>query len=141
MNTLKVLLVGDVVGNTGRTMFQKHINRIKTTYAIDAIIVNGENSSGQGRGITPRNVRFFKHNGADVITSGNHIWAKRDIYTYLQEHTDLLRPANFPSDTPGVGVTTFTCKDQVIGVINLQGRVFMRELSSCPFRAADSLFT
>lgn len=141
MKTLKVLIIGDVVGNTGRMMFQKHIDRIRTTYNIDAVIVNGENSSSQGRGITPRIVRFFKHNGADVITSGNHIWFKREIYSYLEAHTDLLKPANFPTDTPGVGVTTFVCKGQTIGVINLQGRVFMRELVSCPFRAAESILT
>lgn len=141
MNTLKVLLIGDVVGNTGRMMFQKHIDRIRSTYNIDAVIVNGENSSSQGRGITPRIVRFFRHNGADVVTSGNHIWYKREIYSYLESNTDLLKPANFPTDTPGVGVTTFTCKGQTIGVINLQGRVFMRELVSCPFRAAESILT
>jgi metallophosphoesterase (TIGR00282 family) len=141
MNTLKVLLIGDVVGNTGRMMFQKHIDRLRTTYNIDAVIVNGENSSSQGRGITPRIVRFFRHNGADVVTSGNHIWYKREIYSYLESNTDLLKPANFPTDTPGVGVTTFTCKGQTIGVINLQGRVFMRELVSCPFRAAESILT
>jgi 2',3'-cyclic-nucleotide 2'-phosphodiesterase len=141
MDRLKVLIIGDVVGNTGRMMFQKHIDRLRTTYNIDAVIVNGENSSGQGRGITPRIVKFFRHNGADVVTSGNHIWFKREIYPYLETHTDLLKPANFPTDTPGVGVTTFTCKGQTVGVINLQGRVFMRELSSCPFRAADSILT
>lgn len=141
MKTLKVLLVGDVVGNTGRMMFQKHIDRIRTMYGIDAVIVNGENSSSQGRGITSRIVRFFKHNGADVVTSGNHIWYKREIYSYMEGHTDLLKPANFPGGTPGVGVTTFLCKGQTIGVINLQGRVFMRELVSCPFRAAESILT
>jgi len=100
MDTLKVLIIGDVVGNTGRMMFQKHIDRLKATYNIDAVIVNGENSSSQGRGITPRIVKFFRHNGADVVTSGNHIWFKREIYPYLEGNTDLLKPANFPTDTP-----------------------------------------
>lgn len=138
MDTLRVLMIGDVVGVTGRTMFQKHIDRLKDKYKIDALIVNGENSS-HGRGITSRIVRFFKHNGVDVITTGNHIWHKREIYPYLKEHTDLLRPANFPSSAPGVGMTTFFCKNSVIGVINIQGRVFMRDLLDCPFRTAESL--
>ena len=140
MNKLRVLLIGDVVGSTGRTMFQKHIDRIRKTYNINAIIVNGENSAN-GRGITTRIVRFFKHNGVDVITSGNHIWYCREIYLYLDQNTDLLRPANFPSAAPGVGVTTFACENQVIGVINLQGRVFMRDLVDCPFRTVESILT
>lgn len=140
MNTLRVLLIGDVVGVTGRTIFQKHIDKVRKAHNIDAVIVNGENSA-HGRGITSRIAQFFKHNGADVITTGNHVWHKREIYSYLDQHTDILRPANFPSAAPGVGVTTFTCKDTVIGVINLQGRVFMRDLLDCPFRTADSLLT
>ncbi len=140
MNKLRVLFIGDIVGVAGRTMFQKHIDRIKTTHNINATIVNGENSA-QGRGITSRIVKFFKHNSVDVITSGNHIWRFREIYSYLDQNTDLLRPANFPSAAPGVGVTTFTCQDQVIGVINLQGRVFMRDLIDCPFRTVESILT
>ena len=82
---------------------------------------------------------FFKHNGADVVTSGNHIWYKREIYSYLESNTDLLRPANFPAGYPWRRGNYFYCKGQTIGVINLQGRVFMRELVSCPFRAAESI--
>ncbi len=140
MNTIRILFIGDVVGVTGRAMFQKHIDRIRETHTINAVVVNGENSAG-GRGITSRIVRFFKHNNVDVITSGNHIWNKREIYSYLQEHKDLLRPANFPRNVPGVGVTTFTCNNQEIAIINLQGRVFMRDLIDCPFRAAESILT
>lgn len=141
MDSLKVLLVGDVVGATGRAIFQKHIARIKSTHAIDAIIVNGENSSALGRGITPRIARFFKHNGASVITTGNHIWKNKEIYSYLEQNTDVLKPANFPSTTPGVGVTTFNCNGTVVGVINVQGRVFMHELVDCPFKTVKSILT
>ncbi len=141
MKTLRVLLIGDVVGNTGRTMVQKHLNRIKSDYAIDAVIVNGENSSSQGRGITPRIARFFKENGVDVVTTGNHVWRKKEIYAYLTSNTDVLRPANFPTDTPGVGVTTFMCHNNMIGVINLQGRVFMQDQIDCPFRTVKSILT
>lgn len=141
MDKLRVLFIGDVVGETGRIIFQKHIKRVINQYNIDSVIVNGENSGNGGRGISKRIVDFFKHNGADIITSGNHIWDKREIYPYLAENTDLLRPANFPMGAPGVGVTTYECKGNVIGVINLQGRVFMRDDTECPFRAAESIIT
>lgn len=138
---MRILLVGDIVGPGGCAMFQKHIQRIKEQYNIDGIIVNGENSAPDGRGITTKLMNFFKHNGAQVVTSGNHIWAKREIYQYLKEHNDLLRPANFPNDCPGTGLTTFKVGNTVVGVLNLQARVFMREHVSCPFRAADTALT
>lgn len=140
MNTIRILFIGDVVGAAGRAIFQKHSARIKTAHKIDSIIVNGENSA-HGRGITPRIVRFFKHNGADVITSGNHVWRFKEIYSYLSENRDLLRPANFPSSAPGVGVTTYIHDTHRIAIINLQGRVFMRDLIDCPFKTADSILT
>lgn len=138
-NSLRVILIGDVCGALGRAMFQKTVPVLKQKYNFDALIVNGENSAGDGRGITSRIMNFFKHNGANIVTSGNHIWAKRDIYSYLSTNTDLLRPANFPSSDPGTGVTTFMVNDITVGVINLQGRIFMRELVDCPFRTADSV--
>jgi metallophosphoesterase (TIGR00282 family) len=141
MAIIRLLFVGDVVGATGRSMFQKHIARLKKEHNIDAIVVNGENSSGQGRGITSRIVNFFKHHGVNVITSGNHIWHMKEIYTYLDQKQDLIRPANFPTGVPGTGVTTFACKEVTVGVINVQGRVFMKELVSCPFRAVESILT
>lgn len=137
----RILFIGDVVGATGRAMFQKHCAQLKKEHAVDAIIVNGENSAGPGRGITTRIVNFFKHNGADIITSGNHIWHMKEIYPFLEKKQDLLRPANFPNGTPGTGVLTFECGGSTIGVINVQGRVFMRELVSCPFRAVESILT
>jgi 2',3'-cyclic-nucleotide 2'-phosphodiesterase len=140
MKTIRVLLMGDVVGAPGRAVFQKHIQKIKQEHKIDAIIVNGENSV-KGRGITSRVVKFFRHCGADVVTTGNHIWQQREIMSYLDQNDDLLRPANFASECPGKGVTTFKCGDIPVGVINLQGRTFMREQVSCPFRTADSLLT
>lgn len=138
---VRILFVGDVVGVPGRTIFQKHIDRIRQEYAADAVIVNGENSDARGRGLTSRIMNSFKHNGASVVTSGNHIWANKEIYTYLEQNTDLLRPANFPSECPGSGVTTFDIDGTTIGVINLQGRIFMRDDLACPFRTAESLLS
>jgi 2',3'-cyclic-nucleotide 2'-phosphodiesterase len=139
MKRIRVLFIGDIVGEPGCRTFQKHIRRLREQYKIDALVVNGENSASQGRGITPELVHFFKQHTVDVITTGNHIWHKSDIYPYLATHTDVLRPANFPQEAPGVGVTTFNCGGQLIAIINVQGRVFMRELLSCPFRAVESI--
>ncbi|KKP29156.1 MAG: Metallo-dependent phosphatase [candidate division TM6 bacterium GW2011_GWF2_30_66] len=140
MSYLRILFLGDVVGTTGRVLFQKHIAALKAELNVDAIIVNGENSA-HGKGITSKIMRFFKHNGVDVVTSGNHIWRQKDIYPYLNENKDLLRPENYPSSCPGTGVTLFGCKGYEIGVINLQGRIFMRENLDCPFKTAESVLT
>ncbi len=141
MSTVRVVLLGDICGPAGRAVFQKHSASVRSRYKADALIVNGENSASTGKGITSRIMHFFKHNGVNVVTSGNHIWAQREIYSYLKEHKDLLRPANFPSGCPGVGVTTFEVGQYTVGVINLQARTFMREFVSCPFKTADSLLT
>ncbi len=140
MSLIKILCVGDVVGAAGRALVQKVVPGFRRQYAIDCVIINGENAAHDGRGITERIVRSFRHNGADIITTGNHVWAKKEIYSYFEKNTDLLRPANFPTGVPGHGLTFMTtAKGDVIAVINLQGRVFMRELVNCPFRTADSL--
>jgi 2',3'-cyclic-nucleotide 2'-phosphodiesterase len=137
---VRILFIGDVVGAPGRAILQKHINRLREQYQIDAAIVNGENSA-DGRGITARIMEYFKHLKIDVVTSGNHIWDKKDIISYLQTHDDLLRPANFPSLCPGVGVKIIDVKNQAIAVINVQGRVFMKEHLDCPFKTVDSILT
>lgn len=140
-NRIRILILGDIVGAPGRAMVQKHLHRIKQEHSIDAVIINGENSGPRGKGITPRIMEFFKHLHVNVVTTGNHIWFQKEIYEYLDQHNDLLRPDNFPSKCPGSGVTTFKVHDITIGVINVQGRVFMRELVSDPFQSADSALT
>lgn len=140
MARIRVLFLGDVVGAAGLAIFQKHIGRLREKYHADAVIVNGENSAS-GRGITPAIMRFFKAQGVNIVTSGNHIWHKPDIISYFAQNNDLLRPINFPVGTPGTGMTTFICNGIEIGVINVQGRVFMRELLACPFRAVESALT
>ncbi|MBI2774903.1 TIGR00282 family metallophosphoesterase [Candidatus Dependentiae bacterium] len=140
MSIIRILLLGDVVGPAGCAMVQKHLAKLREKYAINGVIVNGENSA-DGRGITPKLMHFFKHLGVDVVTSGNHIWHHKDIFEYLKYNTDLLRPENFPNECPGTGVTTFSINGQIIGVVNIQGRVFMREHLSCPFKAVDSALT
>ncbi len=136
---LKVLMLGDVIGKTGRALFARHIQSLKTEYLLDAVIVNGENSGDAGVGITPDIVAAFKKQGADVVTSGNHLWDDKSIIPYLEKNTDLIRPANFPASCPGVGMTFFTCKGFQVGVINLMGRVFMQPTLDCPFIEAERL--
>jgi len=139
---IRILFIGDLVGEPGRAIFQKHIATIREKSAIDVVIVNGENSANDGRGITPTIMEFFKENGVDVVTTGNHVWAKKEIYPYFVDHKNLVRPANFPAGCPGSGVTVITTTSGVtIGVLNVQGRVFMRELVNCPFKAAESALT
>jgi metallophosphoesterase (TIGR00282 family) len=140
MNTRKILMIGDIVGAAGRVIFQRHIDALKSKYGIDFLIVNGENSA-HGLGITPRLVEFFKKSGVDVITSGNHIWHKKEIIPYLSSHQDVLRPANFPSGVPGVGVTVVYKNGVSYAVVNILGRVFMREDLDCPFKALDTILT
>lgn len=138
MSILRVLFFGDLIGTPGRAMFQKHINKLREQFSADAVLVNGENSA-QGRGITPRVMNFFTHNHVNVVTSGNHIWRHNEIYAYLDEHDDLLRPANYPPGCPGKGYTTFTIGAHTIGVLNVQGRIFMKEQVDCPFRAIEAI--
>jgi len=139
--TIRILCVGDVIGEPGMQMFDKHIASLKEKYLIDGVIVNGENSSKTGRGITPVIMQKFKDLGVHVVKSGNHVWDNAQIMNYFSQHNDLLRPANYPSVCPGTGMTIIPIDDIQVGVINLQGRVFFKEATDCPFRAAQSLLT
>lgn len=139
MARVRILLLGDQVGLPGRAIFKKHSARLRKELAVDALIVNGENSASNGRGITPAIAQFYRNQGVNVVTTGNHVWQCADIQSYVATHKDIIRPANFPGGTPGVGFTTFSCKDTSIAVINLQGRVFMKEHLECPFRTVDAI--
>lgn len=138
MNVINILMIGDVVGDAGRQVVQKYLQKLKQKHDIHCVVLNGENSA-HGKGITPKISDFYKEIGVDVITSGNHIWAKREIYSYISSNKFLLRPANFQSGSPGSGCFIFESVIGPIAVINLQGRVFMREFVDCPFRSLDSL--
>lgn len=138
-NKMRILMLGDAIGQAGRALFAKYARELKERESLDAIIVNGENSGDQGRGITPKIADFFVEHGADCITTGNHIWFKREIYAYLDEHTHVLRPANYPAGAPGTGVHVFTLNGHKVAVVNLQGRIFMKEQVDDPFRALDSI--
>ena len=131
---MRILVVGDVVGKPGRDAILHQLNKIKKEENIDAAIVNGENSAG-GSGLTDKISREFFSNGVDVITSGDHIWKKREIYSFLDETDRLIRPLNYPLGAPGKGFTVVQLSSGLkIGVINLLGRVFM-DAVDCPFHA------
>src|SRR5438094_6175189 len=134
---MNVLMVGDVFGEPGRRALQTLLPRLKREHEIDCTVVNVENAAA-GFGVTPQMCRDFHGQGADVLTSGNHIWDRKEIVEYIVKENLLLRPANFPAGTPGVGHVTIKCGPHKVAVVNLMGRVFMLPID-CPFRKADAL--
>ncbi len=131
-----ILFLGDIVGHPGRRALQRFLPQLVRKYAPTAIIANGENAAG-GIGITEEIGRdLFRQ--VDVLTSGNHIWDKKEALPYLEREPRLIRPANYPAGNPGRGSYIFQDGGGVkIAVLNLQGRVFM-EAIDCPFRRADT---
>ena len=135
---MNILFVGDIVGRTGRQVMTARLHRLIDRHHIDLVVANGENAAA-GFGLTVDTARELFALGVDVITSGNHIWDKKEIYEYLDDQKRLLRPANYPPGLPGRGSGIFTTSAGLeVGIINLEGRVFMSNLE-CPFRAADLL--
>jgi metallophosphoesterase (TIGR00282 family) len=129
----KVLFIGDVIGRPGRVALRELLPGLVGSSSPDIVIANGENAAG-GFGITPEICEELKALQVDVITSGNHIWDRKEIYDYLKRDKRLIRPANYPEGAPGEGFTLFECGSGVkVGVLNLAGRVFMDNLD-CPFR-------
>ena len=134
---MKILFVGDIFASPGRRILADHLQDIIETNKIDLTIANAENSAG-GFGVTPAIAEELLKLGVDVLTSGNHIWDKREIFDYLARQPRLLRPANYP-DAPGSGVIVFTAHNGVqCAVMNLQGRTYMPS-TDCPFRKADQI--
>ncbi|MBU0548089.1 MAG: TIGR00282 family metallophosphoesterase [Candidatus Omnitrophica bacterium] len=132
---MKILFIGDIVGSPGREAIKKLVVPLKQEYAVDFVIANAENASG-GSGITAKVAAELFVSGVDVLTSGDHIWKKREIFELINQEEKILRPLNFPSGAPGRGAAVFKSKKGVkIGIINVNGRVFMEALD-CPFKAA-----
>lgn len=131
--TSKILFIGDVIGRPGRLAIRELLPGLVGQLSPDIVIANGENASG-GFGITSETADELKRLHVDVITSGNHIWDKKEVFEYLKSEKRLIRPANYPPGAPGTGWTIFECASGVkVGVVNLLGRVFMDSLE-CPFR-------
>ena len=126
---MKILILGDVMGRAGRKALNLKLSNLIKKDKIDFVIVNGENASDDGRGITQDIAEEFFNNGVDVITSGNHIWDKQETTSYINKECRLLRPANLAEGSPGKGYEIYFSKDKKfkVGVINLMGNVFMRK--------------
>ena len=133
---MNILFVGDVVGKPGRRIVAQQLPALRRELAVDFVIANGENSAG-GFGITRETFDDLIGAGVDVVTGGNHTWQAREIHTLLDSDPRLLRPANYPAGTPGRGGGVFRTSGRGIpvGVLNLEGRVFMQPLDS-PFLVA-----
>lgn len=132
---MRILFVGDVHGKPGRRILKAQLPNLRAAHDLALVIANGENAAG-GAGISADVAQELVAAGVDVITGGNHTWQHRDAYELLDGDARLVRPLNYPPGTPGRGATVVTGRAGVrVGVVNLQGRVFMQELDD-PFRAA-----
>ena len=134
---MRIMLVGDVVGRAGRRAFRTITPQLRSEKSIDVVIVNGENSAG-GKGFTRKALDELYAGGADVVTAGNHVWDKKDVFAFVDDEPFLVRPANYPDGTPGKGYCIFPFKAANIAVMNLSGRSFMPALD-CPFQKADEI--
>jgi metallophosphoesterase (TIGR00282 family) len=130
---MRILAIGDVVGKPGRRAVAALVPALRDELRIDTVIANGENAAA-GRGLTPKTADELFRGGVDIITSGNHIWDQREIIPQLDADARIIRPANYPQDVPGRGMTSVGS----LTVLNLMGRTFMYEIDD-PFRAADRL--
>ena len=137
-NSIKILFIGDVIGRPGRKAVSALLPSLKDRFDPELVIANGENAAA-GFGITPDTAGEIFDAGVDVITSGNHIWDRKEITPYLDTSKRLLRPANYPADSPGSGETVFTTRTGfLVGVMNVSGRVFMDSID-CPFKKSDEV--
>ena len=134
---MNILMIGDVVAKPGRVAVLERIQDLREQYQIDLAIMNAENLAG-GFSVTPSLCEQLFNSGIDVMTSGNHIFDKKEAIPYIAKQPRLIRPANYPPNTPGSGMWSGVIKNQAVAVINLMGRVFMPP-SDDPFRAADQL--
>lgn len=135
---MKILFIGDIVGRPGRQMIERHLGSLVDRHLIDLVVANAENAAA-GFGVTPDVVAELLDAGIDVLTTGNHVWDKKESFPLLEQERRILRPANYPPGLPGAGMGVFrTNADVPVAVMNLEGRVFMNNLD-CPFRAADAI--
>lgn len=132
---MRVLFIGDIIGEPGRAIVASLLPALLSELQIDICLANGENAAG-GFGITPAISSELFSLGIDLLTSGNHVWDRKEIENFIQQEPRLLRPANYPPEVPGLGLHILKKNQHCLGVLNLSGRTFMPPLD-CPFRAAD----
>ncbi len=134
---MKVLFIGDIVGNVGRSALKRVLPALKSKYNPHIIIANGENAAA-GRGITATIAREFFEWGIHGITMGNHTWDNKDIFEWIDDEPRIVRPANYAPEAPGQGMAIIKAGGKKLAIINLQGRTFLPPID-CPFRTADDL--
>lgn len=136
---MKILFCGDVVARSGRDALKKYIPQLRQQLQLDFIVVNGENAA-HGFGITPAICQEMYDLGIDVITTGNHVWNQKEIIPYMSSDKKLLRPINYPAQTPGYGYGIYeTASHQKVLVVNVMGRIFMDPATDNPFTAIQTL--
>lgn len=135
-HVIRILFLGDVMGDPGRRAVDDLLPKLKQEFAVDFAIVNGENSAG-GRGITPKLAISLMRAGAAVITSGDHIWDQKEIVPWFAEEPRMLRPINYPQSAPGQGSIVLDTPKGKVGVINVQGRTFMKMILENPFTVME----
>ena len=133
---MNILMTGDVIGRPGRAAFARYTPKLRKERQVDLVIVNGENAAG-GKGLTEKAFDELMAGGADIVTSGNHIWDKKEVAAIIDREPYLVRPANYPEGTPGRGWCVYPWRAKTIGVLNLAGRAFMPPVD-CPFQRAAS---
>ncbi len=134
---MRILFIGDIVGKIGRVAVRALLPNLVTLYKLDVVIANGENAAA-GFGVTDKTAAELFNCGIDVITTGNHVWDKKDSLPYIAKEHRLLRPLNYPPGTIGMGSIVLTKHERTrVAVLNVSGRVFMNTLD-CPFRTTDS---
>src|ERR1700704_3001901 len=134
---LTILFLGDVVGEPGRNAVISNLARLKESHAVDFVVVNGENAAG-GRGITPKITIDLLRAGVSVITTGDHIWDQKEVFSFIDTEPRLLRPVNYPEGAPGHGAIVLETAKGKVGVINVQCRTFMLPILENPFRAMEA---
>lgn len=134
---MRILALGDIVGSGGCRVVCKNLKEVKKKFGVDVCIANGENSA-VGNGILPSSADELFCYGVDLITTGNHVFRRKEIYTYIDEHPDLLRPYNMHSSCPGNGIGIIDMGKYRIGVINLIGTAYFNSAYSNPFDSLDA---
>jgi metallophosphoesterase (TIGR00282 family) len=136
---MNILAVGDIIGAAGTDFISKNLWNFRRGNHIDCVVANGENSA-PGNGIDVKSANLLFDAGVDVITTGNHVWQKREIYNYLDEKKCILRPANYPASNPGSGYNIINIMGYKILFINLLGTVYLELGLESPFQTADKIF-
>ncbi len=135
-NIFRVMAFGDIVGDAGRRALSSVINNLKIKYMPDMVIINGENSA-HGFGITNQVAKQIFDMGVDVITTGNHVWQKKEVFEFIDRYPNLIRPINYPPKTPGHGTYIYENNGLKAAVINVMGRIFMDAID-CPFQTIEA---